>query len=588
LCGILGYLGKRKASPILLDGLKRLEYRGYDSCGMATINNGRIELKKDVGSIDRVNRKLNFKAMEGSIGIAHTRWATHGKVTKKNAHPHLSNNRKIAVVHNGIIENYRELKEFLIKKGFKFYSETDTEVIPNLIEFYMKNKDFVDACKRAFKKLEGSYAIVAICENQDKMVAIRKESPLVIGIGKNEYFVSSDILAFLKHTKNVVYLAENDLVVLNNGLRIFNLKSGKTVRRPIDTIQWNIEEVRKGRFEHFMLKEITEQAKALNRAIEQDEKIIKKVARLMKRAKGIYLIGCGSSFHACLSASYKFSKIAGMHVNVALASEFPNFKDFLTPKSLIVAVSQSGETADVLDAVRAAKEKGSKVISIVNVRGSSLSRESDYALLMKSGPEICVLSTKTYTSQLALLTLLAYAIAGRYREGRRKLKDLVNYIYYLTSANTRKYLKRLTKRLKNSKHIYLIGRGLQYPTALEAALKIKEVSYIHAEGFAAGELKHGNIALIEKNTPCIVFTSQETEKEILSNAAELKARGGYIIGVGPKNNELFDFFIKVREAEEANSICQIIPIQILAYQLAVLRGNNPDFPRNLAKSVTVK
>ncbi len=336
-----------------------------------------------------------------------------------------------------------------------------------------------------------------------------------------------------------------------------------------------------------MIKEITEQAETIKKALKSN-KIIREVAESIKKAKGIYLVACGSSYHACLSASYKFSSIAKLHVNIALASEFSNYKDFLIPESLVIAVSQSGETADVLDAVRAAKEKGAKVISIVNVMGSSLTRESDKALMMNSGPEICVLSTKTYTSQLAILTLLAYAVAGRYEEGKRKLKDLINYVYYLTSENARNYIKRLAEKIKSSEHVYTIGRGLQYPTALEAALKIKEVSYIHAEGFAGGELKHGTIALIEKGTPCIVFTSKKTEKEVLSNAAELKTRGAYIIGTSPTNNELFDFFIKVREAEEASSICQIIPIQILAYQLALLRGYDPDKPRNLAKSVTVK
>lgn len=344
----------------------------------------------------------------------------------------------------------------------------------------------------------------------------------------------------------------------------------------------------KGNFEHFMLKEITEQAETISKSISQNEKTIKESADIMKKARGIYLVGCGSSYHACLSASYKFSSISKMHINVALASEFSNYKDFLIPESLVIAVSQSGETADVLEAVRTAKEKGAKVISIVNVIGSSLTRESDKTLMMNSGPEICVLSTKTYTSQLAILTLLAYAVAGKYEEGKKKLKDLINYVYYITSANARKYIKEIAEKIKDSNHIYLIGRGLQYPTSLEAALKIKEVSYIHAEGFAGGELKHGTISLIEKGTPCIVFSSYQTEKEILSNAAELKVRGGYIIGVGPKYNEIFDIFIKVREAEEANSICQIIPIQILAYQLALLRGCNPDKPRNLAKSVTVK
>ena len=554
---------------------------------MAVLNDSFI-VKKGVGKIDEVNKKLNFSELQGNIGVAHTRWSTHGKVTKENAHPHLSNSKKIAVVHNGIIENYQELKEFLISRGFSFYSQTDTEVIPNLIEYFMREKDFFEATKLALERLEGSYAIIALHQGENKIIAARKESPLVIGVGENEYFVASDIPAFLEHTKKVIYLEEKDIIVIDKEIKIFNLKENSFVNRPINTIEWSLEQVKKGNFEHYMLKEITEQTETINKAIAQDEKLIKEIADLMKKARGIYFVGCGSSHHACLSAAYKFSSLAKMHVNVALASEFSNYKDFLIPESLVIAVSQSGETADVLEAVRAAKEKGAKIISIVNVMGSSLTRESDKALMMNSGPEICVLSTKTYTSQLALLTLLAYAIAGKHEEGKKKLKDLINYVYYMTSVNARKYIKEVAEKIKDSEHVYLIGRGLQYPTALEAALKIKEVSYIHAEGFAGGELKHGTISLIEKGTPCIVFSSSQTEKEILSNAAELKVRGGYIIGIGPKDNEIFDIFIKVREAEEANSICQIIPIQILAYQLALLRGCDPDRPRNLAKSVTVK
>jgi len=587
MCGIIGYIGKKQAAPILFEGLKRLEYRGYDSAGIAVVC-GKIFLRKDVGKVEEIGSKLGFTNLKGNIGIAHTRWATHGVISKENAHPHLSNNKKIAIVHNGIIENYQKLKKFLISKGFKFYSQTDTEVIPNLIEYFMRNRNFEDSVKETLKKLEGSYAIVALHEGEDKIIAARKESPLVIGVGKNEYFVASDIPAFLKYTKKVIYLCEKDLAILNDSIKIFNLDKKSFVKRPIRIIDWDIKQIQKGNFEHYMIKEIIEQAETIKRAIKSNKKLIKEVAELMKKAKRIYFVACGSSFHACLSASYKFSSIAKMHVNVVLASEFSNYKNFLTPETLAVAVSQSGETADVLDAVRTAKEKKAKVVSIVNVIGSSLTRESHKTLMMNSGPEVCVLSTKTYTSQLAILTLLAYAIAGKYEEGRRKLKDLINYVYYLTSENTRKYIKKLAKKIKDSEHIYVIGRGLQYPTSLEAALKIKEVSYIHAEGFAGGELKHGTIALIEKGTPCIVFTSEKTEKEIISNVAELKARGAYIIGVGPKNNDLFSFFIKVREAEEANSICQIIPIQILAYQLAILRGYDPDKPRNLAKSVTVK
>jgi glucosamine--fructose-6-phosphate aminotransferase (isomerizing) len=585
MCGIIGYKGNKQASPILLEGLKKLDYRGYDSAGIITLDSD-FHLQKNIGKLNEINFNLN--ELKGSIGCGHTRWATTGAVTQLNAHPHLSNSGKITVVHNGIIENYQELKEFLTSNGFNFYSQTDTEIIPNLIEYFMRGKDFFEATKLALEKLEGSYAIVALNQGEDKIIAARKESPLVIGIGNEEYFVASDIPAFLEHTKNVIYLEEKDIALIDKKVEIFNLNKNSFVERPISTVEWNLEQVKKGNFEHFMLKEISEQAETINNAIMQDEKTIKEIANFIKKARGIYLIGCGSSFHACLSASYKFSSIAKMHVNVALASEFSNYRDFIIPESLVIAVSQSGETADVLEAVRSAKERGAKVISIVNVMGSSLMRESHEALMMNSGPEICVLSTKTYTSQLALLTLLAYAVVGKYEDGKKKLKDLINYIYHLTSANARKYIKNLAEKIKDSDHIYLIGRGLQYPTALEAALKIKEVSYIHAEGFAGGELKHGTIALIEKGVPCIIFSSKQTEKEIMNNASELKVRGGYIIGVGPNNNEIFDTFIKVREAEEANSICQIIPIQILAYQLALLRGCDPDRPRNLAKSVTVK
>ena len=586
MCGIIGYTGNREASSVILDGLKKLEYRGYDSAGIATMD-PEIRIEKGVGKIGKM--EFDMKNLTGNIGIGHTRWATHGNVTENNTHPHLSNNKKIAVVHNGIIENYQELRTFLESKGFVFNSQTDTEVIPNLIEFNMiDDNDFLKAVKKSINMLEGSYALVIMYEGLKKLVAVRKDSPLVIGVGEDEFFVASDVPAFLDYTKKVIYLHENDLAILNKDVKVFNLKKDKFVSRPVHDIDWDIEQAKKGNFEHFMLKEITEQADTIQSTIRNNVESIKRVADAIKKARGIYFVGCGSSYHACLSASYKFSSLAKKHVNVALASEFSNYKDFLIPESLVIAVSQSGETADVLEAVKAAKEKGSKVVSIVNVTGSSLTRESDELLMMNSGPEICVLSTKTYTSQLVLLTLLAYAIADRYEEGKRKLQDLINYIYHLTSANARSYIKNLSEKIKKSDHIYVIGRGLQYPTSLEAALKIKEVSYIHTEGFAGGELKHGAIALIEKGTPCIVFTSKNTEKQTISNAAELKARGAFIIGIGPNNNPLFDFFIKVVESEEANSICQIIPIQILAYQLALLRGLDPDRPRNLAKSVTVK
>ena len=590
MCGIVGYIGNRTdIGNILLNSLKKLEYRGYDSCGIAAISENGILIKKDVGKIDHVNEKLNFTELKGTVGIAHTRWATHGGVTKENAHPHISNNGKIAVVHNGIIENYQELKGLLKEKGFRFYSSTDTEVIPNLIEFEMGNgKKFGDATKDALRKLEGSYAILALNAEEKKIIAARKGAPLVVGVAGSDYFVASDIPSFLEHTKNVIYLHDSDVVVLGDSLTIFNLLENREVTRPVDTVEWKLEQAIKGNFDHFMLKEISEQVETIQRAIEQDKAIIFEIAQQVKDAKGVFFVACGTSYHACLTASYLFSQIAKMHVNVVVASEFPGYEDFLTDKTLVIAVSQSGETADVLDAVKTAKSKNSKVISLVNVMGSSLHRYSDRSLMMHAGPEISVVATKTYTAQLAILTLLAYALAGNYERGKQELKYLWNLIYNLTSANTKESIKRLAEKLHNSQHIFLIGRGLQYPTALEAALKIKEVSYIHAEGFSGGELKHGPITLIEKGTPCIVFLSEENEKETLSNAIEIKSRGGYIIGIASKNNEVFDFFVKVPEVGHMNPIAQIIPIQILGYQLALLRGHDPDRPRNLAKSVTVK
>ena len=588
MCGIIGYIGSEKVAPILLTGLRRLEYRGYDSAGMAVIGNS-LDLKKDVGKIDDIHKKINFLELEGNIGIAHTRWATHGGVTKENAHPHLSNDKKIVVVHNGIVENYQELKSFLIENGFRFYSGTDSEVIPNLIEFEMNaGKSFEEATRTALKRIQGSYAILALYDNERKVIAARKGAPLVLGVGENGYFASSDIPSFIEHTKKVVYLHDYDVAVLGDQLKIYNILQEKEVTRPIDTVEWDIEQAMKGDFDHFMLKEISEQVDTIQRAVEQDKGIIFEIAQAIKDAKGVFFVACGTSYHACLTASYLFSKIAKMHINVVVASEFPSYEHFLTDKTLVIAVSQSGETADVLEAVKTAKNKNSKIMSLVNVVGSSLHRYSNRSLLMHAGPEICVVATKTYTSQLAVLTLLAYALADKYEEGKRELKYLWNLIYNLTSANIRDRIKNLAEQLRDSSHIFLIGRGLQYPTALEAALKIKEVSYIHAEGFSGGELKHGPITLIEKGTPCIVFVSEENEKETISNAIEIKSRGGYIIGIAPKNNEVFDFYIKVPEVGNTNPISQIIPIQILGYQLALLRGHDPDRPRNLAKSVTVK
>jgi glucosamine--fructose-6-phosphate aminotransferase (isomerizing) len=586
MCGIVGYVGYRKASPLLLKGLKNLEYRGYDSAGIATCYaKSRIEVRKGVGKVEEIEKKLNFESLDGDIGIAHTRWATHGAVTDRNAHPHTDSTGKIAIVHNGIIENYKELKEELIEKGHKFRSDTDSEVIAHLIEENIAY-GFEDACMRAFKRLKGSYALLAIKEGEDKIIGIRKDSPLVVGLAEHGTFFASDIPSFLEWTKNVIYLYNYDIVIAGKeGIRVYN--EGLEVFRPIDTVEWDIEQAKKGEFRHFMMKEISEQAETVMKAIKQDRAVVRAIVDEMKNAFGIFFVGCGSSYHASLAGSYLFSKEVKMHINPVLASEFENYEHFLTDKTLVFAVSQSGETADVLEAVRVAKGRGSRVIGITNVLGSSLTMEGDAFLLMHSGPEICVLSTKTYTSQVVLMNLLAHALVNRYEEYMADVKGLYLDIYNLTSRAMREHLEELAKELVEKEHIYLIGRGLQYATALEAALKIKEVSYIHAEAFAGGELKHGPLALIEEGTPVIAFTARDNCNKILANMHEVKARGGWIVGVSANDNDLFDYWIKVPEAEALNPIVQIIPIQILAYELAVLRGLDPDKPRNLAKSVTV-
>ena len=602
MCGIIAYSGEDPAAPILFEGLKRLEYRGYDSAGIVTINSGtNFELKKGIGKVLELHKRLDLADIHGNIGLAHTRWATHGGVTDENAHPHLSNNSEIAVIHNGIVENYKDLKSMLIDAGFTFKSQTDTEVVPNLVQYWMKVKElsFIDAVVNTIQSLEGNFALVIMDRVSKVIVGAKNGSPLVLGISptKNELFLASDIPAFLDRTKDVIYLYDGDMVIIRdpskgrNRYEIIDFREGEKkalLSRPVQSVSWDIEHAAKGEFDHFMLKEIAEQVETIQKASLQDFEIIQDITNRIRKAHGVFLIGCGTSYHACLSASYLFSKLAAFHVNTVLASEFSAYEDFLKEDTLVIAVTQSGETIDVLDAIKTAKKKGCQIISIVNVMGSSATQVSDLSVFLNAGPEVSVLSTKTYTSQLAVLSLLAYSLAGRYEEGERKLRYLWNIVYNLTAASTRNRIKTLADKLANNDHIFVLGRGPLFATALEAALKIKEVSYIHAEAFAGGELKHGPISLINEGTPCIVFVSKETEKNILSNAMEVKSRGGYLIGIGPTPIEPFDFFIKVPESEELNPICQIIPIQILAYQLAVILGHDPDRPRNLAKSVTVR
>ncbi len=587
MCGIIGIVAKQSVTSQILESLKRLEYRGYDSCGIAVIGN-KLEVRKNKGKIEEVAKKENFEKLAGNVGIGHTRWATHGKVNKRNAHPHLDCTKTIAIAHNGIIENYRELKRWLISKGHVFRSETDSEVIAHLVEEALKNSSsFFEACIKAIKLLEGAYAITIIYEKTKELVASRKHSPLVVGIGNEEIFVASDVPAFLPYTNRVVYLKDYDIVHIAPDLsyKIFNLKEMKFVERPVENISLSIKSVEKGDFDHYMIKEIYEQIGTVKLAVAQNKELFSKIAQEIKRANNVYLVGAGTSYHACLMASYYFAQIAKVKTTPLLASEFKNFKNVINRNDLIIAVSQSGETYDVLEAVRSVE---AKKIGIINVRGSSLDREVNYSIYLNAGPEICVLATKTYTAQLSIFYLLAQALRNNFDEAKREVANLSQYLYELMAKTKREKIKEIARKLKNAEHLFIVGKGINYATALEAALKIKEVSYIHAEAFAGGELKHGTIALIEKNTPCIVIANKNDE--IIENAEELKARGATIIGVAPKNYSVFDYWIKTPDIknELLYSIINIVPMQLLAYELALLRNCDPDKPRNLAKSVTVK
>jgi glucosamine--fructose-6-phosphate aminotransferase (isomerizing) len=594
VCGIFGYVGSRRdAGKLVVEGLKNLEYRGYDSWGVACRGGEALVIRKDVGKISAVATS-DFGA-DCSLAIAHTRWATHGGVTQTNAHPHASCDGSIAVVHNGIVENYEELREELKKKGHHFHSQTDTEIIPHLIEEEMRNtKDFAAAVRAACKRLTGRYAVVAIHDASHTLVAARSGSPLIVGVGTNGagkgYFIASDIPAFLEHTRTVQYLDDGEmLVTIGTSIIFSDIATGEERPKREIEITWTAEQSSKGSYEHYMLKEIMEQKESVARAVNQDEEQIKTLAKAIRDAEGTFLIGCGTAGTACMAAEYFFSVVSGRHVNVAPASEFKLYHHFLKPTSLLVVVSQSGETADVLEAMHVAKSKGAKVLAVVNNEGSTIAREADYALKINAGPERAVASTKALTGQMAVFLLIAYAQAGKLREGKTLLLETSSAINDMLNPRYVERLKDLAERIKNSRDLFIIGKSWNYPMALESAIKIQEVSYIHAEGFAGGELKHGPIALIEEGTPCIVLVGKdEVESDILSNAMELKARGAFVIGVSPENRTVFDAWIKVPDAAAAQALVNIIPIQVLAYFLAVKRGKNPDMPRNLAKSVTVK
>jgi len=596
MCGIFGYIGKRTdAAEMAVDGLKSLEYRGYDSWGVAWKEGEKLSIDKQIGKISGIDGKSLCNNC--SLSIGHTRWATHGGVTIANAHPHMNEDRTIAVVHNGIVENYQQLRDELKAKGHVFLSETDTEVIPHLIEEHLKvTNDFAHAFRLACRQFTGRYAVLAVHTTSDTIVAARTGSPLIIGVDKSPagavegYFIASDTPAFMKHTRLVQYLDDGEMVVTNGKSILFSdIETGEAREKREIAISWTAEQADKGNYAHYMIKEIMDQKESVARAVNQNEEEINTVAEAIRNAKGTFLVACGTAHKACMAAEYFFSVVAEHHVNVVPASEFKLYHHFLKPESLLIVVSQSGETADVLEAMNVAKSKGAKVLSVVNVAGSSIDRASDYTLRINAGPERAVASTKALTGQLAVLLLTSYALAGKLDEGRKLLLETSAQINDMLNPRYVERLRLLADRIKHNEDCYIIGKSWNYPMALESAIKIQEVSYIHAEGFAGGELKHGPIALIEEGTPCIVIMgNDEVTPDILSNAVQLKARGGFVIGLSPENNEIFDEWIKVPDAGAAQAIVNIIPIQVLAYQLAVQRGKDPDMPRNLAKSVTVK
>ena len=584
MCGIIAYKGGKNASEVVLEGLKNLEYRGYDSWGIAGLSASGIEVVKNVGKISEAGK---IKINSCNIAVGHTRWSTHGAVTDANAHPHVDCTGKIAVVHNGIIENYQELKSSL--GSHKFTSETDTEILPHMIEEKLNSMNFEKAVKEVSRQIKGRSAFVAISSDSGEIVAVRKGTPLIVGTGKDEFFIASDINAFLKHTRRVQYLDDNEMAVIGSTARFLRIEDSETVSKRIVEIDWKPEEAKKEGYRHFLIKEIMEQKDTLWRAINQDESKITSVASDVNRAYGTFLVGCGTAGKVCMTGEYLFSKIASRHVNAYVASEFPNYSHYLTPESLIIAISQSGETGDVLEAIDAAKKKGSKVISLLNVFGSTMMRASDEYFMVNAGMERAVISTKATTAQLAVTTLLAYASAGKLQEGKRLLISVAESVNDMLNPRYETRIKELAGKLKDQNDLYIIGRSLNYPIALEAAIKLQESAYVHAQGFAGGELKHGPLALIEKGTPCIaLIANDEVRDEMLSNASEIKSRGGYIIGIAPENNEIFDYWIKVPDAGNASPIVNVIPVQMLAYHLALERGVNPDYPRNLAKVITTK
>jgi glucosamine--fructose-6-phosphate aminotransferase (isomerizing) len=610
MCGIVGYVGAQPALPILIEGLSKLEYRGYDSAGVAVIHDGKTQVDKSVGRLVNLEAKMKGTVSLGQIGIGHTRWATHGRPSDVNSHPHTDCSGKFVVIHNGIIENYVQLKEVLQQHGHVFHSDTDTEVIPHLIESYYKG-DLVAAVRQVAKMLRGAYALAVMCQDEpDKIVAVKEASPLVIGLGEGENFLASDIPAILKHTRRVIALEEGQMAVLTReGVELTTI-AGEPLEAKVIDVTWDPGQAERGGYAHFMLKEIHEQPQAIRdtligRLSDDDTTVLLPELTMPTEAvqalRKVAIVACGTASHAGLVGRYLIERLAGIPVEWDIASEYRYRDPMVDEQTLFVAISQSGETADTLAAIREARRKGAKVLAITNVVGSSIAREADWTVYTLAGPEIAVASTKAYTTQLVAVTLLALWLGqhnGRLdpvtgHEMITGLRDLAGQVATILE-HQEEPIKQAAAQLAHSEDVFFIGRNLDYAVAVEGSLKLKEISYIHAEAYAAGELKHGTLALITKGVPVIALNTQPAlSAKTLSNVQEVKARDAMIIGIAldgdtETKHHCDQVFYLPRTHQYLTPVLSVIPLQLLSYYAAITRGADVDKPRNLAKSVTVE
>jgi glucosamine--fructose-6-phosphate aminotransferase (isomerizing) len=600
MCGIIGYTGKKPALKILLDGLSKLEYRGYDSAGIALMNNQSLDIVKSKGKLENLVKLVENKNYNATLGIGHTRWATHGEPTDINAHPHFSTDKKIAIVHNGIIENYISLKEELINLGYKFVSETDSEVIVHLLDLY-KEDNFLNSIKKVIDRLEGSYALGIInAAIPNTLFAVRNDSPLIVGIGDNESFIASDVPAILEYTNKVCYLENKEIALLSNSNITYYDSNLNVIDKDITNIEWNIDAASKMGYKHFMLKEIIEQPKVIGDTIRSHLKDNLPNIELnfkMDNISRIFIVGCGTASYAGINAKYLIENMLGISAELEIASEFRYKNPLIDKNSLVIIISQSGETADTLAALRLSKEKGAKVLSIVNVVGSSIARESDNVIYTWAGPEIAVASTKAFTTQLVILYLLVIKMSLEMKkmnedDAKKMVMELKSIPDKVESMiNDKDNIRELARLFYNIKDAYFIGRGIDYYATMEAALKLKEISYIHAESYPAGELKHGTIALIEPGTLVVaISTNKELEPKMISNIKEVITRGAKTIVVtNNKNIGIGDYHIFIPDIHPYfKTILTIIPLQLFAYYIADYKECDVDKPKNLAKSVTVE